>query len=1070
MLIRIKPLFLLFVSIVFFTASVYSQAPAIAWQRCFGGNNGDYALKVIPTSDGGYITVGYTEGSDNGDVTGYHGNIAVNDGWVVKMDRTGNLQWQRCLGGDYMDRGEDILQLPDGGYAVLLSSATDNCMYTGNHGGLDYRLIKLDAKGDIEWQKTYGGSKNEYASRMELTKDGGYIIAGETESDNGDVTINFGDRDFWVIKLNAEGNLQWQKSYGGSGDDEALAVSVAHNGGFIVGGFTNSNDNDVSGNHGKQDGWVIKIDDNGNVQWQKCIGGSSQFEYLKSVQATADGGCVISGSTSSNDGNISGKHNPLYESTDVMVVKLNSTGIIEWQKCYGGSNNDYSACIQVTKDGGYVLCGFTESSDGDITCNAGGLDDMWIVKVNSIGALQWQKSIGGNSFDEALYIQTLQDGSYILCGVTCSTNVNESDYHKPTNQGTCGDYWIIKLAAAAPATVTISMPAAVCNGATNTLTASVFNCSINPVYQWKRNGADVGTNSSQYSASDFKDNDVVTCQVNTKGTCDPTASGATGTKIIKLNNAVIHPSVAITADNTTVCDCTPLSFKATVTNGGTAPVYKWNVNGVYTGVSGVSYTRYIPQAGDAITCTYMDSAACIDHGYITSEAIVLQNTSSSPQVTISSSVNNVCTGTAITFTAQATNAGVHPIYKWTVNGTDAGTNNSSFTDSNLKNGDRVNCSVTTDPSAKCAVNATSVSNNIIVTISPAVKPTVSIKAASTTICTGAAAKFTASATNAGANPEYQWEVNGTAVGINSNSFITTSLTNGDKISCLLKVDPSFTCTTVSTAISNEVAVTVTEQQNTTVTITSSEKEVCAGKHIVFTATAQYAGVSPFYQWQINNSNVGSNSKVFETNQLSKGDLVVCKVTASNNTCSQEPVQSAPLSIIIRDTPVISIAPADTFIRTSSQLQLIATVTGTGNTFQWKPADQLDNPLSLTPLTKPLNKDVIYTLQVKGSNDCIAVKTATVKVFSTLAMPGAFTPNNDGYNDVFRIPPHVSLTLSEFAVYNRWGKKVFTTTDINRGWTGMINSLPADAGVYIYIINGKNEKGPVNAKGSFVLIR
>ena len=180
---------------------LHAQKPVVMWQKCLGGNNGDYGYSIEPTTDGGYIAAGNTEGTDNGDIMGYHGNLSiVGDIWVVKTDNTGNIQWQKCLGGNFFETGAFIHQTADGGYILAGTSVSADCSFIGNHGGADYLVVKLNSKGDVVWQKLYGGSMNEYAWSLSIAPDGGYIVAGETESSNGDVTVNHGIRDYWVIK------------------------------------------------------------------------------------------------------------------------------------------------------------------------------------------------------------------------------------------------------------------------------------------------------------------------------------------------------------------------------------------------------------------------------------------------------------------------------------------------------------------------------------------------------------------------------------------------------------------------------------------------------------------------------------------------------------------------------------------------------------------------------------------------------------------------------------------------------------------------------------------------------
>ena len=229
----------------------------------------------------------------------------------------------------------------------------------------------------IEWQKCLGGTSWDYAKSIQQTSGGGFIVAGETWSNDGDVSGNHGIVDSWIVKLNSSGDIIWQKCFGGTDDDVAFSIQQTSDGGFIVAGYTSSNDGDVSGNHGGGDYWVVKLDSSGTIQWQKCLGGTDNDE-AKSIQQTSDGGYIVAGETWSNDGDVSGNHG----NSDYWVVKLNSSGDIEWQKCLGGTVKDIAKTIQQTSDGGFIVAGYTNSNDGDVSGIHGDYYDFWVVKLN----------------------------------------------------------------------------------------------------------------------------------------------------------------------------------------------------------------------------------------------------------------------------------------------------------------------------------------------------------------------------------------------------------------------------------------------------------------------------------------------------------------------------------------------------------------------------------------------------------------------------------------------------------------------------------------------------------------
>jgi hypothetical protein len=416
-------------------APAQTQAPIIEWQKCLGGYGygygADSAFSIQQTSDGGYIVVGYTTSND-GDVSGNHGG---GDSWVVKLDASGNLLWQKCLGGSGQDAVFFIQQTSDGGYIVAGDTVSNDGDVSGNHGNSDGWVVKLDASGNVLWQKCLGGSEGELFFSIQQTSDGGYIAAGFTYSNDGDVSGNHGNGDGWVVKLDASGNLLWQKCLGSSDYDYAESVQQTSDGGYIVAGYTGSNGGDVSGNHGGGDGWVVKLDVSGNLLWQKCLGGSGG-DVIASIQQTSDRGYIVAGYTSSNDGDVSGNHGHM----DAWVVKLNLSGEIDWQKCLGGSLTDYAESVQQTSDGGYIAAGRTGSNDGDVSGNHGGAYDFWVVKLDASGNLLWQKALGGYNDDRASSIQQTSDGGYIVAGYTHSNDGDVSGFHGYR------DFWVVKLA------------------------------------------------------------------------------------------------------------------------------------------------------------------------------------------------------------------------------------------------------------------------------------------------------------------------------------------------------------------------------------------------------------------------------------------------------------------------------------------------------------------------------------------------------------------------------------------------------------------------------------------------
>jgi hypothetical protein len=422
--------FTFYFSLFSFSLINAQTAPSIQWQKTLGGSSYDSANSIQQTSDGGYIIAGESD-STNGDITGNHG---TSDFWIVKLNASGIIQWQKSLGGSYGDVANSIQQTSDGGYIVAGESASINGDVTGNHGNADYWVVKLDSSGNIQWQKSLGGSNRDAANSVKQTLDGGFIVAGESSSTDGDVTGNHGNYDYWIVKLDPSGNIQWQKSIGGSLYDAANSIQQTFDGGYIVAGGSNSADGDVTHNQGNQDFWIVKLNSSGIIQWETSLSGNLA-DQAESIQQTEDGYIVAGGSNSQNTENPS-----TFGISNYRVAKLDSNGIMQWQNHFGGSNNDYAYSTQQTQDGGYIVAGGAFSADGDVIGNHGN-NDFWIIKLNPSGNMEWQKTLGGSSFEDAYSIKQTNDGGFILAGITQSTDGDVTG-----NQGN-GDMWIVKLGA-----------------------------------------------------------------------------------------------------------------------------------------------------------------------------------------------------------------------------------------------------------------------------------------------------------------------------------------------------------------------------------------------------------------------------------------------------------------------------------------------------------------------------------------------------------------------------------------------------------------------------------------------
>jgi len=353
----------------------------IVWSKTLGGSAEDGLYHVTQTSDGNYIAAGTTSSSD-GDIASSHGFY---DYWVVKFTPTGTVLWNKTYGGAADDEANAIQQASDGGYIVVGYSSSSDGDLVGNKGYEDVWVLKLNDTGSIQWQKNYGGSKTDEGTFIRQTTDGGYIVCGTTYSSDSDITSNHGQSDVLLFKISNSGSLSWAKTFGGSNFESAYSLQQTFDKGFIISGSSSSFDGDVTSIYGNDDIWLVKTDSAGNLTWQSTHGGTSDDEGSYIYQ-TSDSGYVVTGTTTSNDYEVTGQHG----SYDVWLLKTNSTGTLVWQKTLGGDSVDAGFSVCPTLDNGYAIFGLTNSDNGDVSGKHGGNDgiaDAWLIKLSNTSAI-----------------------------------------------------------------------------------------------------------------------------------------------------------------------------------------------------------------------------------------------------------------------------------------------------------------------------------------------------------------------------------------------------------------------------------------------------------------------------------------------------------------------------------------------------------------------------------------------------------------------------------------------------------------------------------------------------------
>lgn len=396
-------------------------------QKVYGGTSVDELDVVIPINDGGLLLAGYTSSSNTGMVRTNHGSY---DGWIVRLNSNLDTVWTRVMGGTGADVFGCGTATTDGGFVLGgYTSAVDGDVTGTPAGKADWRIVKLNGNGDTVWTRLLGGPLNDFPRSMTATADGGFIIAGQMNTSGTEI-------DGFVVKLNGNGEVVWQKTLGGTGTDIFWSVGVATDGSILLGGSSASNNTgNVGASHGGVDMWVTKLSSNGDLIWNKLFGGDKNDE-ANSLKTTPDGGCIIAGTTSSN---ATGDVGASYGDKDIWVVKLNANGDTLYTTLAGGSATDYSRSITATPDGGFVVAGFSNSANGDIALNQGDFD-VFTMKLNNKGKKIWTKTFGGNQYDYTNAIVLNADNSFYLTGYTQSNNSGDVGAAFGS-----GDAWLIKI-------------------------------------------------------------------------------------------------------------------------------------------------------------------------------------------------------------------------------------------------------------------------------------------------------------------------------------------------------------------------------------------------------------------------------------------------------------------------------------------------------------------------------------------------------------------------------------------------------------------------------------------------
>lgn len=437
------------------------NAPNIQWQRCLGGSGEDIVddnppplymsrqKPLISTDDGGYL-LGGTVRSNDGDVNNNHG---ANDIWLVRLDRLGNTVWKKTFGGSGNEFIGGIQETSDHGFIVVGSSNSNNGDVSGNHGDYDAWVFRIDSRGDLLWQKSFGGSRTDRAHHVVIGSDNGIAVVGSTKSYNGDVSglhSISGDStatDTWVFKLDETGALQWQKCLGGNNIDEGVSIDITGDGGFIVGSNSWSYDGDVTGNRGIFDIWVVKLNSIGSIVWQRCYGGRNS-EYIGRIRKTADNGFIIAGFTESIDGDVTPQpENMLFPKTDGWILKINANGVPIWNKCYGSPYRGDEKIYDIIElaSGDFIASGYVLTPELSTYKNS---MDAWLFQVTATGSIVWMNAYGSIGREHGRAVAKSTDDGFLMLGTTdldAEHNYPAYPTHVRGSHGAATDLWVVKF-------------------------------------------------------------------------------------------------------------------------------------------------------------------------------------------------------------------------------------------------------------------------------------------------------------------------------------------------------------------------------------------------------------------------------------------------------------------------------------------------------------------------------------------------------------------------------------------------------------------------------------------------
>ncbi len=967
------------------------------WGTYYGGELNDWGDANTTDGSGNVFLSGGTSSQNNIATPGAYqtiyggGNV---DAFLVKFTSGGQRVWATYYGGSLEDQNYGCSSNLAGNVCLVGRTNSPNGIASpGCHqpvlgGNFDGYIVKFDSSGQRLWGTYYGGGNYDATEGFAIGWNNEIFIVGFTQSNNNISTPDSyqpafaGGYDGFLVKFNAAGQRQWGTYFGGNGSNDGFYnCSYVADDTIYLAGQTNSTNNIASPG-----------------AWQEVVGGTEDAMLIKFLECwpieTAGpiigpvNVCKPSTGVSYSIPPLAHAVNYIWtlpsgftissgagtQSVFVDISTSASSGTI-WvkgvNKC-GDFGDSASLYVTVHQRPGPVISGL------NITCAGPGK-----VYSTDFGQTnyQWSTSVGG-------VITSGGSTTDNTVTVTWNTIGTQHVYVNYTDANGCSastptDY-IVQVTPSPAVSISISPTLNnVCSGTQVTFNSTYLNEGVNPVFQWRVNGINTGANSSTFTYSPIN-NDVVRCILTSSITGCIMNNPDTSNVITMVVNPILPVNLSINTPNNPFCQGTTVTFTATPMNEGLAPIYQWKVNGINVGPNNPVYS-YIPVNGDIVSCVLNSSVPCPTGNPATSNTIIMvENTNVSVSVSITSSLNPVCSGTSVTFMAFPINEGNAPVYQWKVNGINVGTNNPTYSYVPV-NGDIVSCLLTSN--AACASGNPATSNTITMVVNPNLPVSVTVTPTQNPVCAGTTVNFIAFPLNEGTTPIYQWKVNGISVGANLSTYSYIPL-NNDVVTCT--VNSNATCAVNNPATSPAVTMTVNPNLAVSVFITSSSNPYCAGSSVTFTATPNNGGSPPSYQWKVNGINVGANNQVYSYFP-NNGDVVSC-VLNSNISCPiGNPATSNSITMVENtNLPAgVSISASSNPFCPGSSVTFTATPNNGGPlpVYQWKVNGVNVGTNSITYSYNPVNNDSVRCIMTSN----LACVTGNPASSNKIIMSGTLAP-------------------------------------------------------------------------------